>query len=53
MARFGQTKRQQLKDAVGALSDVDANLLGAVFTMVPARVGSYSYSYSYYGGNGD
>lgn len=53
MARFGQTKRQQLKDAVGALTDVDANLLGAVFTMIPARVGSYSYSYSYYGGDGE
>ncbi|MEN4450260.1 polysaccharide biosynthesis tyrosine autokinase [Mycobacterium sp. SM3041] len=49
MARYGQTKRQQLADAVAALADVDANLLGAVFTMIPTNMGSYSYSYSYYG----
>jgi receptor protein-tyrosine kinase len=48
MARFGQTKREQLAHAVGNLEDVGAPLLGAVFTMTPARGnGSYSYSYSY------
>ena len=50
MARFGQTKREQLAHAVGNLEDVGAPLLGAVFTMTPARGNaSYSYSYSYYG----
>jgi len=49
MARFGQTKREQLVHAVGSLVDVGAPLLGAVFTMVPTRGGSYSYNYGYYG----
>ena len=48
MARFGQTKREQLAHAVGNLEDVGAPLLGAVFTMTPTR-GNASYSYSYYG----
>ncbi|BBY49372.1 chromosome partitioning protein [Mycolicibacterium arabiense] len=48
MARFGQTKRDQLQHAVGNLEDVGARVLGAVFTMTPDR-GSSSYSYSYYG----
>lgn len=48
MARFGQTKRDHLAHAVGSLQDVGATLLGAVFTMTPAR-GHASYSYSYYG----
>lgn len=50
MARFGQTKRDQLTHAVGSLQDVGAKVLGAVFTMTPMRGGAtYSYSYSYYG----
>lgn len=52
MARFAQTKREQLTHAVGNLKDVDARLLGAVLTMMPTRGNgsySYSYSYSYYG----
>ncbi|MGY4867404.1 polysaccharide biosynthesis tyrosine autokinase [Mycolicibacterium elephantis] len=50
MARFGQTKCDQLSHAVGNLKDVGARLLGAVLTMTPTRGGSaYSYSYSYYG----
>lgn len=50
MARFGQTKREQLTHAVGNLHDVGASVLGAIFTMTPARGnGLYSYSYSYYG----
>lgn len=53
MARFGQTKREQLVHAVGNLEDVGATVLGAVFTMTPMRGGaSYSYSYSYYGESG-
>lgn len=50
MARFGQTKREQLAHAVGSLEGVGAALLGAVFTMVPSRgTSSYNYNYSYYG----
>jgi receptor protein-tyrosine kinase len=52
MARFGQSKREQLAHAVGNLEDVGAPLLGAVITMTPARGNgsySYNYSYSYYG----
>ena len=50
MARFGQTKREQLTHAVGNLESVGAPLLGAVFTLVPTRGGtSYNYSYTYYG----
>jgi capsular exopolysaccharide synthesis family protein len=53
MARFGQTKREQLAHAVGNLEDVGARPLGAVFTMTPARGNaSYSYNYSYDGGSG-
>lgn len=50
MARFGQTRRDQLTHAVGNLESVGAPLLGAVFTLMPTRgKSSYSYSYSYYG----
>ena len=54
VARFGQTKREQVEHAVRNLADVGASLLGAVVTMMPTRGGgaysySYSYSYSYYG----
>ena len=48
MVRFGQTKRDQVVHAVGNLESVGASVLGAVFTMMPAR-GNTSYSYSYYG----
>lgn len=53
MARFGNTKREQLTHAVAILQNVGAPLLGSVFTMMPTRGGSsynyYGYSYSYYG----
>lgn len=50
MARYGHTKREHLSHAVGSLRSVGAPLLGAVFTMTPARGGgSYSYNYGYYG----
>ncbi|GAA1691086.1 chromosome partitioning protein [Mycolicibacterium murale] len=53
VARFGQTKREQLTHAVGSLESVGASILGAVFTMTPLRGGSaYSYNYSYYGPDG-
>lgn len=51
VARFGQTKREQLAHVVGNLRDVGAPLLGAIFAMAPSR-GSASYSYSYYGNAG-
>lgn len=50
IARYGQTKRDQLTHAVGNLRDVGASILGTIFTMTPTRGdSSYSYSYSYYG----
>ena len=49
IARYGSTTRDQLNHAVGNLENVGAPILGAVFTMVPARGGSYGYSYTYYG----
>jgi capsular exopolysaccharide synthesis family protein len=50
VARFGQTKREQLAHAIGNIKDVDSSILGTVFTMTPTRgSGSYSYNYSYYG----
>jgi receptor protein-tyrosine kinase len=52
IARYGQTKRDQLAHAVRNLADVNAPLLGAIFAMTPTRgQSSYSYSYSsgYYG----
>jgi tyrosine-protein kinase len=51
VARFGQTKRDQLSHAIESLKDVGAAVVGAVFAMVPAR-GKSSYSYSYYGEEG-
>lgn len=51
VARFGQTKRDHLAQAVSHLNDVGARLLGAVFTMTPSR-GNTPYSYSYYGSGG-
>jgi capsular exopolysaccharide synthesis family protein len=54
IARFGQTKRDQLTHAVGSLESVSAPLLGAVLTMTPTRGNaSYSYNYSYYGSDGE
>jgi receptor protein-tyrosine kinase len=48
MVRFGDTKREQLAHAVRNLHDVGAPLVGAVFTMTPARGGnSYNYNYNY------
>lgn len=48
VARYGETKREQLSHAIGSLRSVGAPILGAVFTITPARGGA-SYSYSYYG----
>lgn len=50
MARFGQTKRDQLTHAVASLKSVDTPPLGVVFTMVPVRgSAAYGYGYGYYG----
>jgi capsular exopolysaccharide synthesis family protein len=48
IARFAKTKRAQLAHAVGNLTNVEARMLGAVFTMTPTR-GNASYNYRYYG----
>jgi len=48
IARFAETKRDQLAHAIGNLRNVGAPILGAVFTMTPAH-GKGSYNYSYYG----
>lgn len=47
IARYGRTKRDQLAHAVESLRDVDASVLGAVFTMTPTRGAAYYYNYSY------
>jgi capsular exopolysaccharide synthesis family protein len=50
IARFGETKRDQLGHAVASLRSVGATILGAVFTIAPTRKGSSDgYNYYYYG----
>lgn len=51
MARYGQTKREQLAHAVRNLDGVGVTPLGGVITMTPPRgdASTYSYNYSYYG----
>ncbi|WP_082570068.1 polysaccharide biosynthesis tyrosine autokinase [Mycobacterium sp. Root135] len=51
IARFGQTKRDQLAHAMRNLDDVGATPLGAIFTMTPER-GHSTYNYGYYGYGG-
>jgi receptor protein-tyrosine kinase len=48
LARFGETKREQLTQSVENLRNVEARIIGAILTMSPAR-GNASYNYSYYG----
>jgi receptor protein-tyrosine kinase len=48
IARFGETKREQLAHAVGNLRNVEARIVGAILTMLPARKIA-SYAYNYYG----
>lgn len=48
VARFGETKRDQLAHGIGNLKNVGARILGSIFTMMPPRAKS-AYSYSYYG----
>lgn len=47
IARFGETKREQLAHAVNTLQTVGATLLGAILTMTPSRGSSYYYNYNY------
>jgi len=50
LGRYGQTKRDQLKNATDALRNVGATLLGTVLTMTPQRDRSaYGGGYYYYG----
>lgn len=50
LGRYGQTRRDQLRNAVDALQNVGATLLGTVFTMTPPRDrSSYGGAYYYYG----
>ncbi len=49
IARFGETKGEQLAHAVGNLRNVAARILGAVFTMKPARANGPYYYYGDYG----
>jgi receptor protein-tyrosine kinase len=48
MARYGQTRREQLAQAIRNLADVGVKPLGVVFTMTPPRRDA-SYNYKYYG----
>ena len=49
MARYGQTRREQLTHAVSSLQNVGAPLLGAVLAMVPTRGGAaYNDNYADY-----
>ncbi|MDT5076411.1 MAG: tyrosine-protein kinase, partial [Mycobacterium sp.] len=50
MARYGQTKHEQLAHAIRNLESVGVTPLGAVLTMAPTRVkSSYSYRYDHHG----
>jgi receptor protein-tyrosine kinase len=51
LARFGETKREQLTRAVGNLLNVEARIVGAILTMVPAKANA-SHNYGYYGDAG-
>jgi capsular exopolysaccharide synthesis family protein len=48
IARFAETKRDQVAHGAGNLKNVGARILGSIFTMIPAR-SNESYYYSYYG----
>jgi len=48
LARFGETKREQLALAIENLRKVEARILGAILTMIPPRR-SASYAYTSYG----
>ena len=53
LVRTGETKRDQLAQAVGILRDVGATVLGSVLSMVPTRGGNaYSYYHYNYGSPG-
>jgi receptor protein-tyrosine kinase len=50
IARFSETKKEQLAHGVSNLQNVGARILGTIFTMMPARGNdSYRFQYGYYG----
>jgi capsular exopolysaccharide synthesis family protein len=49
IARFAETKREQLAHGVGNLTNVGARILGGIFTMMPTRGNESYYYYGYYG----
>jgi capsular exopolysaccharide synthesis family protein len=53
IARFTETKREQLAHAVGNLKNVGAPILGAMFTMMHTRGAESYYYYGYYGSNSE
>lgn len=46
-ARYAKSSRGQVTDAVRALQDVGATVLGSVLNMVPAKRDSEQYGYGY------
>ncbi len=50
VVRFGKTKREQVEQAVEALRNVDARLLGSVLNMSPSRGPEAGGYYTYGGG---
>jgi capsular exopolysaccharide synthesis family protein len=49
LARFSETKREQLARGVGNLRNVGARILGGIFTMMSPRETESYYYYGYYG----
>jgi receptor protein-tyrosine kinase len=49
IARFAESKREQLAHGVGNLTNVGARILGSIFTMMPTRGNEAYYYYGYYG----
>lgn len=52
VARFGETRREQLAQSISSLQSVGAHVLGTVFAMVPPRGhATYGYGYVYHDGD--
>ncbi len=47
VARYGQTRRDQVQDAADALEQVNARLLGTILNFVPVRNKGYGDKYGY------
>lgn len=48
IARYGKTTREQFARAVGNLQSVNANVLGTILAMTPAKGRGAAYEYRYY-----